>query len=93
MQVTLTPELERFVASELEEGHYESAAELVAHALAVLQEQRATLDAFEAADEARLSDLREQLAVADAEEARGEMLAYDSLDDLRADIRASRRER
>ena len=42
MNIHLTPEQERIVNDELKSGHFESAEEVIAHALAALREKEAS---------------------------------------------------
>jgi antitoxin ParD1/3/4 len=61
MNVSLTPELERFVAEKVESGRYTSASEVVREALRLLQEHEqsraAQLAAFNRELQARLDSL------------------------------------
>ena len=61
MNVSLTPELDKFVASKVESGRYTSASEVVREALRLLEERdrarNAELAAFDRELGARLSDL------------------------------------
>jgi antitoxin ParD1/3/4 len=66
MNVSLTPELEKFVSAKVESGRYNSASEVVREALRLLEEN----DAARAAQLARFNDeLGRRLAVLDRGEA------------------------
>lgn len=54
MQVSLTPELERFVQEQVHSGHYTSVSEVVCDALRLLEEQ-------EQARLAQLAEFREEI--------------------------------
>jgi antitoxin ParD1/3/4 len=61
MNVSLTPELERFIAEQVESGRYRSASEVVRDAVRLLQmqwqEREAKLEGLRAAIEVGLADL------------------------------------
>jgi len=56
INVSLTPELERFIAARVSSGRYQSASEVVRDSLRLLEEK-------ELAREAARKDLREKIAV------------------------------
>jgi len=76
MNVSLTPELERFIADQVEAGRYRSESEVVRDALRLLQEK-------EAEREARLDALRKAVGVGLVELERGEGL---NAEDVFADV-------
>ena len=61
MNVSLTPELEQFVAAKVESGRYTSASEVVREALRLLEDQdldrQARLSAFQQELDARIASL------------------------------------
>ncbi len=67
LNVSLTRELGRFVASRVESGRYQSASEVVREALRLLEVQ-------EIARQATLDDLRRKIAVGLEQAKRGELL-------------------
>ena len=67
LNVSLTPELERFVTSRVASGRYQSASEVVRAGLRLLEEQELTR-------EAALVDLRQRIAVGLEQARRGELL-------------------
>jgi len=67
MNVSLTPELEEYVAQKVHEGLYRSHSEVVRQALRLLREQDRLL-------EARLSELRSEVAVGLDQANRGELI-------------------
>jgi len=72
MNVSLTPELERFVASRVASGRYQSASEVVREALRLLEER-------EQARQAALDRLRAEIAVGLEQAKRGELLDGDEV--------------
>jgi antitoxin ParD1/3/4 len=70
MNVSLTPELERFVQDKVRSGRYLSASEVVREALRLLDEQD-RLRAF------RLEELRREIAVGLEQAERGEVAPLD----------------
>lgn len=76
MNVSLTPELERFIADQVEAGRYRSESEVVRDALRLLLEK-------EAEREARLDALRKAVGVGLVELERGEGL---NAEDVFADV-------
>ena len=56
MTVTLTPELEQFVAAQLKTGHYRSTNEVIAQSLGMLRAQEEFV-------ETHAAELREKIAV------------------------------
>lgn len=67
MNISLTPELEHFVASRVASGLYQSASEVVRHGLRLLEEQERTR-------EAALERLRNQINLGLEQAKRGELL-------------------
>ena len=67
MNVSLTPELEEYLAQKVREGLYRSHSEVVRQALRLLREQDRML-------EARLSELRSEVAVGLDQANRGELI-------------------
>jgi len=76
MNVSLTPELEELVRKKVESGMYLSASEVVRDALRLLDEQ-------DRLRQARLDELRKEIAVGVAQADRGELVsaeaAFDSV--------------
>lgn len=76
MNVSLTPELEELVRKKVESGMYLSASEVVRDALRLLDEQ-------DRLRQARLDELRKEIAVGIAQADRGELVsaeaAFDSV--------------
>ena len=66
LNVSLTPDLEQFVASRIASGRYQSASEVVRAGLRLLAER-------DSAREAALDDLRQKIAVGMAQAERGEL--------------------
>jgi antitoxin ParD1/3/4 len=56
MTVTLTPEQEKFVAEQLKNGHYQSAGDIIAQSLGMLQAQEEFI-------RSNVADLRGKIAV------------------------------
>jgi antitoxin ParD1/3/4 len=56
MTVTLTPEQEQFVAEQLKSGHYQSAGDIIAQSLGMLQAQEEFI-------RSNATELREKIAV------------------------------
>ena len=67
MNISLTPELEEFVASRVGSGRYQSASEVVRQGLRLLQDQEITR-------QAHLEGLRHQIQVGLDQADRGELL-------------------
>jgi antitoxin ParD1/3/4 len=80
MNVSLTPELERFIAEQVESGRYRSASEVVRDAVRLLQvqveEREAKLEALRKAVEVGLAELDR------GEGTRAEVVFQDLLDRL-----------
>jgi len=74
MDVSLTPELEKLVNSQVESGKYGSASEVINEALRLLQEH-------EKSREARLEALRLEIAKAIDQADRGELIPGDQVFD------------
>jgi len=72
LNVSLTPELERFVDQRVASGLYQTASEVVRDALRLLEEQ-------EAARQAALEELRRHVAVGIEQADRGEFLDGDDV--------------
>lgn len=82
MNVSLTPELEKMVGEKVKSGLYNSASEVVRHALRLLREQ----DDLRAA---RLEELRRDVAVGAAQLERGEGRTFSSSQALVEEVKAS----
>lgn len=67
LNISLTPELERFIAAHVASGRYQSASEVVREGLRLLEER-------EEPRRAALQELRELIAVGLEEAKRGELL-------------------
>lgn len=67
MNISLTPELEKFVTARVDSGRYQSASEVVREALRLLEQQ-------ELVRQAALDDLRGKIAVGLEQAKRGELL-------------------
>jgi antitoxin ParD1/3/4 len=67
MTVTLTAEQEQFVIEQLKDGHYRSAADVVAQSLGMLREQEEFI-------RSNIIELREKIAVGIEQANRGELL-------------------
>lgn len=70
MNVSLTPELERFVHEKVETGRYQTSSEVVRDALRLLQSR-------DAAYEARFADLRGELITAVESAKKGRVMKID----------------
>lgn len=79
MNVSLTPELEQLVTEKVESGLYNSASEVVREALRLLKER-------DDLREARLDELRREIAIGLEQADRGEMRPFDP-DDLKRRVR------
>lgn len=66
LNVSLTPELERFVTSRVESGRYQSASEVVREGLRLLEDR-------ELSRQTTLADLRREIAVGLEQADRGEL--------------------
>jgi antitoxin ParD1/3/4 len=66
LNVSLTPELERFVSGKVESGRYQSASEVIREGLRLLEQQ-------DLSREAALEEVRRKIAVGLAEAERGEL--------------------
>ena len=82
MNVNLTPELEALVNKKVQSGMYNSASEVVRHALRLLSEQD-ELRRF------RLDELRREIDIGIQQANRGEVAEFD-LDAFKAEVRAKR---
>lgn len=83
MNLSLRPELERFINSAVKRGRYSSAEEVVSAALQLLQER-------EMERMARLEDLRKEIAVGIADSDRGDVFdGEEVIRELREEIRRS----
>jgi antitoxin ParD1/3/4 len=67
MTVTLTAEQEQFVTEQLKDGHYRSAADVVAQSLGMLRAQEEFI-------RANIVELREKIAIGIEQANRGELL-------------------
>ena len=79
MNVSLTPELEQLVTEKVESGMYNSASEVVREALRLLKEH-------DEIRQARLEELRREIAVGLEQADRGETRPFDP-DDLKRRVR------
>ena len=84
MNVSLTPELEKFVAQKVQSGRYQTASEVIREGLRLLEER-------DALHQARLDDIRQAIQDGNAQLARGEGLPGEQVfAQLRAKSRARR---
>ena len=84
MNVSLTPELEKFVAQKVQSGLYQTASEVIREGLRLLEE-RDTLH------QARLDEMRQAIQDGNAQLARGEGLPGEQVfEHIRAKSRARR---
>jgi antitoxin ParD1/3/4 len=67
MNITLTPEQERYIQLQLEEGKYNSVEQLISEALQLLEERNRALE------EKRLEELRQKIASGTEQIARGQV--------------------
>jgi len=79
MNISLTPELERLVTEKVESGMYNSASEVVREALRLLKER-------DEIRQARLEEIRREMAVGLEQADRGETRPFDP-DDLKRRVR------
>jgi antitoxin ParD1/3/4 len=75
MNVSITPQMERFVARRVRSGRYQSASEVVREGLRLLEER-------ELAREAIVEDLRQRIASGMAQARRGELSDGEAFFDL-----------
>jgi antitoxin ParD1/3/4 len=81
MTVTLTPELEQFVAEQLKSGHYRSVDDLIAQSLGMLRAQEEFI-------ETHASELREKIAVGLDQIQKGQVVdGRKAIQDLREKLR------
>lgn len=66
LNVSLTPELERFVSAKVESGRYQSASEVVREGLRLLEQQ-------DLSRQTALEEVRKKIAIGLAEAERGEL--------------------
>lgn len=86
INLSLTPELERFIDSAVKRGRYSSASEVVSVALQLLQEQ-------EIEKNMRLEELRKEIAVGIADSDRGDVFdGEEVVKELRDEIRQAQME-
>lgn len=86
INLSLTPELERFIDSAVKRGQYSSASEVVSVALQLLQEQ-------EMEKNMRLEELRKEIAVGIADSDRGDIFdGEEVVKELRDEIRQAQME-
>ncbi len=86
INLSLTPELERFIDSAVKRGRYSSASEVVSVALQLLQEQ-------EIEKNMRLEELRKEIAVGIADSDRGDVFdGFEVVKELRDEIRQAQME-
>jgi antitoxin ParD1/3/4 len=84
MNVSLTPELEKFVAQKVQSGLYQTASEVIREGLRLLEER-------DALRQAHLDDIRQAIQDGNAQLARGEGLPGEQVfEQLRAKSRARR---
>jgi antitoxin ParD1/3/4 len=84
MNVSLTPELEKFVAQKVQSGLYQTASEVIREGLRLLEER-------DALHQARLDDIHQAIQDGNAQLARGEGLPGEQVfAHLRAKSRARR---
>ena len=84
MNISLTPELERFVNSTVKRGRYSSPNEVVRAALQLLQER-------EIERTARLEELKKEIAVGIADSDRGDVFdGEEVIRELREEIKQAR---
>jgi antitoxin ParD1/3/4 len=82
MTVTLTSELERFIAEQLKSGHYRSADDVITQSLGMLQAQEAFI-------QTNAAELREKVAVGLEQIRRGEVVdSRDAIRRLREKLRS-----
>jgi antitoxin ParD1/3/4 len=81
MTVTLTPELEQFVAEQLKTGHYRSADDVIAQSLGMLRAQEEFI-------ETHTAELREKIAVGLDQIRKGQVVdGRKAIQDLREKLR------
>ncbi len=84
MNVSLTPELEKFVAQKVQSGLYQTASEVIREGLRLLEER-------DALRQAHLDDIRQAIQDGNAQLARGEGLPGEQVfEQIRAKSRAQR---
>ncbi len=79
MNVSLTPELEEYVAAKVKSGLYNSASEVVREGLRLVHEQ-------DQLREIKLSGLKKEVQKGIDQLERGEFTEYESADELLADL-------
>ena len=79
MNVSLTPELEQFVADKVKSGLYNSASEVVREGLRLVHEQ-------DQLREIKLAELRREIQIGIDQLERGEFTEYNSAEELIADL-------
>ena len=84
LNVSLTPELEKFVQSRVASGRYQTASEVIREGLRLLGER-------EQAQEAALDELRARIRLGVAQADRGELLEGDSVFEEIRQLSARRR--
>lgn len=81
MTVTLTPELEQFVAEQLKSGHYRSADDVIAQSLGMLRAQEEFI-------ETHTDELREKIALGLDQIRKGQVVdGRKAIQDLREKLR------
>ncbi len=88
MNISLTPELEAWIASKVDSGRYKSVSEVVREGLRLLEEQ----DQLKALRRERLRQLVDE-GVADLHAGRGVVLDEDEMRAIKAEARAAASER
>ena len=71
MNISLAPELEQIVTRRVQSGEYRSPSEVIEKGLRLLEEQ-------EASQEARMAELRREIAVGVAQADRGKVKPFDA---------------
>ena len=79
--VVLSDAQERLIHSLVEKGSYQNASEVIREGMRLVERR-------ERAENARIEGLRQAIAVGEAEEAQGDLTAYDAamLDEIDADL-------
>ncbi len=89
MKISLTPELEQFVNRKVESGDYQTPSQVVCEGLELLREQEKTQQEQEQCQQAKLKELRRELAIGIAEADAGKTAPMDAREIL-AEIRRER---
>lgn len=86
MNVSLSPQLEKLIHKKVASGMYNSASEVVREALRLLAERDRLY-------ESKLKALRKDIAIGVEQAERGQVVAYDDVDDLVRDVKTRGRRR